>query len=98
MSLNFIDIVQTGTDEEHPRGSSLLETDEGLQVVGNLPHNYTFKMKSPRAASKLVKWIEEQWGTKPPEPFPADSQDPDSLTNWLETYREWYDTERNPEL
>ncbi len=63
MPLNFIDIIETGTAEEHPRTSSLLvEKDGSLRVVGNLPHGYNFKMKTARAAEKLAAWLKSEKG------------------------------------
>jgi len=61
MSLEFIGIVETGTDEEYPRGSSLLvEKDGSLRAVGNIPHGYTFKMKTPKDAGRLAAWLQTQ--------------------------------------
>ena len=52
---DFIDIVDAKpTDPEYTRGSTLQVTPDGLQVLGNLPHGYTFKPKTARDAAKLA--------------------------------------------
>ncbi len=63
MSLNFIDVIETGSAEEHPRTSALLvEKDGSLRVVGNLPHGYNFKMKTKKDAEKLAAWLKSEKG------------------------------------
>ena len=54
----FIDIVDAvPSDPEYTRGSSLQVTANGLIVLGNLPHGYTFKPRDARNRDALIAYL-----------------------------------------
>ena len=53
--MNFIDIIQTDTEE--PRVSTLAAYGESLKVVGVLPHGYNFRPTTAKDRDNLVHWL-----------------------------------------
>ncbi len=76
----YIDIREVGGEpvggEEYRRTSALLDlvsTErglEGLQVIGNLPHAYTFEPKTVRDAERLRAWLASWIERHPNGPAP----------------------------
>jgi len=61
MTLNFIDIIQTGkpvTADDWPRSSHFIVGDDHLQVGGNLPHGYTWRPRTNSDRDALVNWLQ----------------------------------------
>lgn len=55
----FIGITETGTRAENPaRVSTLHITADGLTVLGNLPHGYTFKPTDALQRDKLCNYLQ----------------------------------------
>ena len=55
--MRFIDIEETDSKDKFPRVSSLLIKADSLQVIGNLPHGYSFRPKNARVRDLLVQWL-----------------------------------------
>lgn len=60
MGVKFIGITESGTGAAMPRVSTLQITEDGLCVLGNLPHGYTFAPTTARDRDKLCNWLQSQ--------------------------------------
>ena len=61
MSIQWIDIIETGDDIKEPRTSSLAiysRKPAELRVSGNLPHSYTFRPATAGDRDRLCNWLE----------------------------------------
>ena len=72
--MKFIDLIQTNTDEEQPRQSSLMlegkRQGEGAEVIGVLDHCTEFKPRRAIDRDLMVAWLDslEYQGEAKPRP------------------------------